>query len=118
MGGNSLCVIVHHDITEVSSQRGTLSSYYWPVTGMHFFSMYSASISEIRKTSRAVKTPKYLNDYYLSDNSLIITMDGAKPNPGADVTPESPLSSSTPKPGKMAALFLVLLLHHQVQLAC
>jgi hypothetical protein len=36
MGGNSLCVIVHHEITERSSQRGTLSSYYQPVTGMHF----------------------------------------------------------------------------------
>jgi hypothetical protein len=33
-------------------------------------------------------------------NSLIITMDRAKPNPGADVTPESPLTSFTPKPGK------------------
>jgi len=32
-----LCVIVHHDITELSSQRGTLSSYYQPVTDMHFF---------------------------------------------------------------------------------
>jgi hypothetical protein len=32
-------------------------------------------------------------------NSLIITMDRAKPNPGADVTPESPLSSFTRKPG-------------------
>ena len=52
------------------------------------------------KSSRAVKAPKYLNNYYLSDNSLIITMDGAKPNPGADVTPESPLPSSTSKPGK------------------
>jgi hypothetical protein len=40
------------------------------------------------KSSRAVKAPKYLNNYYLSDNSLIITIDGAKPNPGADVTPE------------------------------
>ena len=36
MGGNSLCVIVHHDITELSSQRGTLSSYYQPVTSMNF----------------------------------------------------------------------------------
>ena len=62
--------------------------------------MCSASISEIMKSSRAAKTPKYLNDYYLSDNSLIIMMDRAKPNTGADVTPESPLSSSTPKPGK------------------
>ena len=33
-------------------------------------------------------------------NSLIITMDRAKPNPGADVTPESPLTSFTHKPGK------------------
>lgn len=62
--------------------------------------MCSASISEIRKSSRAAKTRRYLNDYYLSDNSLIIMMDRAKSNPGTDVTPESPLSSSTPKPGK------------------
>ena len=62
--------------------------------------MCSAGISEIMKSSRAVKAPKYLNDYYLSDNSLIIIMDWAKPNPGTDVTPESPLSSSTPKSGK------------------
>jgi hypothetical protein len=44
MGGNSLCVIVHHDITELSSQRGTLSSYYQPVTGMNvlfLFILYS-----------------------------------------------------------------------------
>jgi hypothetical protein len=52
------------------------------------------------KSSRAVKAPKYLNNYYLRDNNLIITMDGAKPNPGADVTPESPLPSSNPKSGK------------------
>jgi hypothetical protein len=79
--------------------------------------MCSAGISEIMKSSRAVKTPKYLNDYYLSDNSLIIMMDWAKPNPGTDVTPESPLSSSTPNQENMATQSLVLLLHHQVQLA-
>jgi hypothetical protein len=43
-------------------------------------------------------------------------MDWAKPNPGTDVTPESPLSSSTPNQENMATQSLVLLLHHQVQL--